>query len=454
LMDKKSKTISRRKFFQVGSLALAGSTLSYSNSRALNSQQAENEETIKIKEYRTLGRTGFKASDISMGCIGITEPNVVRYVYDHGVNYFDTAEGYGNGDSEKKIGEAMQFMDRKKIFITTKLVIRDNDTEETILDRFSKCQERLKTDYVDCLYMHSVKTVEWFDNPHFHSATKKLKSEGRLKHIGISSHGPRSDDQDSMEKVLCAAAEDGRFDLMLLVYNFMNKEAGEKILAACKKNNVGTSAMKTAPGVIKAEIFDPKNPSKDAEDYIERVAKRGVSREDALKRLERWAKEQQEDEIKTKPFLEKHAIKTEDQLFKSSIQWVLNNKDMQTVCIAMRDYDLCDKVIPLSGTKLSHSNSDFLKDYGKVFNNRYCRQACNECNSKCPYSLPVSTIMRYAYYYEYQGHQKFAMQRYSKLNGKDASLCESCNAECANACPHNVNIQASLVKAHSMLTMV
>jgi predicted aldo/keto reductase-like oxidoreductase len=449
----KKNIISRRDFFKVGSLAMAGSALSYQNTLAINPEQTEEKDQIKIKEYRRLGRTGFKASDISMGCIGITEPNVVRYAYDHGVNYFDTAEGYGKGDSEKKIGEAMQFMDRKKIFITTKLVIRDDDTKETILERFGKCQERLKTDYVDCLYMHSVQKVEWFNNPFFHETVKELKASGRLKHAGISSHGPRSDDLDSMEKVLCAAAEDGRFDLMLLVYSFMNNEPGKKIMEVCKKNNVGTSAMKTAPGVIKAEIFDPENPDQEAEDYISRVAKQGVSREDAIKRIIRWSKRQQESEVKTKPFLEKYGIKTEDQLFTSSIQWVLNNKDMHTTCIAMRDFDLLEKVIPLSGTKLSHSNKEFLKDYGKVFNNRFCRQACNECNSQCPHNLPVSTIMRYVYYYEHQGHQKFAMQRYSKLNGKDANLCENCDANCKDACPHKFDIQASMVRAHSLLTI-
>ncbi|MCK5033136.1 MAG: aldo/keto reductase [Calditrichia bacterium] len=445
---------SRRDFFKVGSLALAGSTLSFQNSQAMNPNQNEEKDQIKIKEYRTLGRTGFKASDISMGCIGIKEPNVIRYAYDHGVNYFDTAEGYGNGDSEKKIGEAMQFMERDKIFITTKLVLRDDDTKEKILERFGKCQERLKTEYVDALYMHSIQKIEWFDNPHFHEAVKELKTAGRLKHAGISSHGPRGDDLDSMEKVLCAAAEDGRFDLMLLIYNFMNKEAGEKILEACKKNNVGTSAMKTAPGVLKSEIFDPKNPSQEAEDYIERVAKRGVSREEAIKRIERWSKGQQEDEIKTRPFLEKYGIKTEDQLFSSSIQWVLNNKDMHTTCIAMRDFDLLDKVIPLSGTKLSHSNSEFLKNYGKIFNNQYCRHACSDCFTACPHGIPVSTIMRYAAYYQRQGREKLAMQKYARLGGKDASLCETCDAFCLNSCPHNVNIQANLVNAHSLLTMV
>ena len=445
----KNNQFSRREFFKVGSAALASSALAHSNVLA----QEENEEKSKIKEYRLLGRTGFKASDISMGCIGIKEPNVVRYAYDQGVNYFDTAESYGNGDSEKKIGEAMKYMDRNKIFITTKLVIREDDTEETILERFGKCQERLKTDYVDCLYMHSVQKVEWFSNPHFHKAVKELKSAGRLKHAGISSHGPRSDDLDSMEKVLCAAAEDGRFDLMLLVYNFLNKEAGDNILEACKKNKVGTSAMKTAPGVIKAEVFDPENPSKESEDYIERVAKRGISREDAIKRLIRWSKREKENEEKSKTFIEKYGIKTEDQLYNSSIQWILNNKDMHTICLAMRDFDMIDKVIPLSGTKLSHSNSEFLKDYGKIFNNQHCRHACTDCNSTCPHGIPVSTIMRYATYYQKQGSEKLAMQKYARLSGKDASVCESCDAICANACPHSVNIQANLVNAHSMLTI-
>ena len=45
---------------------------------------------------------------------------VVRYAYDKGVNYFDTAEGYGNGAAERAIGEAMQHMDRDKIFIASK----------------------------------------------------------------------------------------------------------------------------------------------------------------------------------------------------------------------------------------------------------------------------------------------------------------------------------------------
>ena len=105
-----------------------------------------------IQRYRTLGRTGFEVGDISMGCGSIAESNVVRYAYDHGINLFDTAEGYGNGDSETKIGEAMQHMERDKIFIVTKLGIDDDPDQQNLVERFNKSLERLQTAYADALY--------------------------------------------------------------------------------------------------------------------------------------------------------------------------------------------------------------------------------------------------------------------------------------------------------------
>ena len=126
---------------------------------------------------------------------------------------------------------------------------------------------------------------------------------------------------------------------------------------------------------------------------------------------------------------------------------------MHSICVSMNDFDMMDKIIPLSGTKLSHSNAEFLREYGKVFNNQYCRHGCSDCFTACPNGIPVSTIMRYAAYYQRQGREKLAMQKYARLDGKDASLCETCDAVCINSCPHNVNIQANLVNAHSILTL-
>ena len=149
-------TFSRRNFFRLGSAALAGGMLSFKGTKAAESAAAPTADSA-IKKYHMLGRTGFKASDISMGCPWIKDSNVIRYCYDKGVNYFDSAESYGNGDSERRIGQALKFMDRKKVFVVTKTVVEKNDTEQVILDRFRKSLEHLKTPYVDAYFHHAVK---------------------------------------------------------------------------------------------------------------------------------------------------------------------------------------------------------------------------------------------------------------------------------------------------------
>ena len=113
--------MTRRGFLAAGGAAALGAAATPALARMdVDKAVAEAGGPPKISRYRTLGRTGFKVSDVSMGCGSIAEPNVVRYAYDHGINLFDTAQSYGNGDSETKIGEAMKHMERDKIFIVTK----------------------------------------------------------------------------------------------------------------------------------------------------------------------------------------------------------------------------------------------------------------------------------------------------------------------------------------------
>jgi len=261
--DVGNQHISRRKFI-VGGAAVAGTTLALGCSKqspepqddvtATAAPEPPVTEGLKIEmQYRTLGRTGFKASDISMGCGRINEPNVIRYAYDHGVNYFDTAWIYGNGDSETKIGEAMQFMERQKIFITTKLPVEAETTEQELRDRLAQSLERLHTDYVDGLLMHGIADVSLLDHEAFRKVGAEWKADGKVKHLGVSSHGPRGDEPDSMERVLVATAEDPRFDLILIAYNFMNKVEGENVLEVCREKQVGVTGMKMAPGVLEIE---------------------------------------------------------------------------------------------------------------------------------------------------------------------------------------------------------
>src|SRR5512136_3374745 len=73
----------------------------------------------KVKKYNDLGKTGLKVSDVSCGAISLFEPNVLRYAFDCGVTYFDTAEGYLRQKGEAYVGQGLKGV-REKVIITTK----------------------------------------------------------------------------------------------------------------------------------------------------------------------------------------------------------------------------------------------------------------------------------------------------------------------------------------------
>ena len=477
--DKREQRMSRRGFLKtsgsvaatVTGAAVAGCAINQGNLKSTQTQasqeQAKSDDAAattpaqtdskpNIQRYRTLGRTGFQISDISIGGY-VTDANVNRYAYDRGINHFDTAEGYGNGASESHLGEVMKHMDRKKIFIATKLVLKEEDTEQTLLDRYGKCLERMKTDYADALYMHAIDQVDTLSNKAFHAATTKLKADGKLRYIGVSCHGPRKPDKDSLEKVLLAAVEDGRFDVMLMTYNFMQADVGNKVLAACKEKNIGTTAMKVGAGRLEIPPFDPDNPIEEYAKALKRMQGRGMSREDAIKRIQQYLEHSKQEQAKNKPliepFMQQHGIKTQDDLDHACIQWAMKNPAMHTVVVSMPEFDKIDKILPLSGTELSAAGEIFLREYQAMFGHEYCRHACTDCIGECPHGLPVSTVMRYSYYFQKQHREKYAMQKYAELGDKNGLLCFECSAPCKKACPHGVSIQASLIRAHEMLTI-
>lgn len=408
-----------------------------------------------IARHRVLGRTEFLVSDIGLGTGFISDANVVRYAHDLGINFIDTAEKYGNGDSERKIGEAMAHLNRKNIFLVTKLKIGDADTESTILDRFRKCQERLKTEYVDALYMHSVTDVSTVSHEGFHRAADTLKQEGRLRFVGISSHGPRNAPGDPMEKVLLTAVDDGRFDLMLLVYNFLNRESGEKVLGACREKNIGTTGMKTYTAKLELTKFDPDNPTEEHQKMLDYLLSQGTSKEEATTliqaRLDGMEKEWMANKARTDEFQQKYGIASQLELDLASVKWVLGNPEMHTVCVSMPDFDTLNRFLPVSGAELSARDEHLLKDYREAYGHRYCRHGCTECLSHCPKNVPVNTIMRYAYYFSHHRLEKHAMEKFATLGLGNTPPCLLCDAPCVGHCPHGVHIQSNLLTAHTLL---
>ncbi|KPJ95338.1 MAG: hypothetical protein AMS18_03050 [Gemmatimonas sp. SG8_17] len=463
-VDRDRSRINRRDFVKSGGAALAGgvvlgrapipeSTVRSESSGASSLFPVQPSQAGRIQSYRTLGRTGFRVSDISLGGSFLREPNVVRYACDKGINYIDTSEYYENGGADRAIRGALQYFERDKIFIATNADIRPREEKEAVLTRARRSLERLGTDYIDAYLMGSVSTVDWLNAPGYHAAMDQLKAEGRVRFTGVTYHGSEATDQTGMADVLCAAVEDGRFDVLLFVYNFLNHSEGDRIIAAAKANNVGTTAMKTAPGKLRAEPFDPDNLSEVFQQYLTAMMRTGSSRAAALRELRTYSDAQNEFVARTQVFAERYGIENEEALQLASIQWVLQNPDMHTACISAWNFDFIDKIVALSGTRLTAPAEELLQEAGSALENQYCRHGCVECMDSCPFGVPVSKIMRFAYYFEGQGQERHAMSKYAALDGSGAEPCKDCAGLCTGACRYGLNIQANMLHVHDLLTL-
>jgi predicted aldo/keto reductase-like oxidoreductase len=433
------KGLARRDFIKASALGLAGVGTTLAVKPALAGQTSPG-ETPKIKSYRTLGRTGFKASDIGIGTSQTFPTEVLKAALDAGVNYFDTGEGYGRGAAERSIGEAIKGRDRKSLFITTKFRMDGLADTAAVAGKLQESLERLQTDYVDCL-MLGPQTAASVKNEIYHQAIEELKKQGKVRFSGAASHGSRTPGQgESMENVLLAAVDDGRFDVILLVYNFLQKEPGEKVLEAAAKKDLGLTIMKSNP---LGRYYDTKN-------RIEQMKKDGQPIDE---RMQKSMEQMEETAKQAEAFIRKNGLKTPAEIKSAALKFVLADARVHTLNLAFNTFEDVRNFLPLSGSGLGQKEQGLLASFERECGSLYCRHACGVCESACPSGVPVNTIMRYNHYFEAQGSEKFAMEKYAALETVKADACRSCAGPCETACPHGVPVRALLSLAHAQLTL-
>lgn len=174
-------------------------------------------------EYRTLGRTGLSVSAIALGCEGFMNKTTeqvcaeMEYAIGHGVNFIDIYSP--NPELRSNIGRALaghrpEFIIQGHLCTTWEdgQYLRTRDVEKTIA-AFNDQLERLQTDYLDIGMIHYVDSEsdfhEIFDGPILQLALQ-LKAEGKIRHIGLSSHNPI---------VARLAAESGLVDVLMFSIN-------------------------------------------------------------------------------------------------------------------------------------------------------------------------------------------------------------------------------------------
>ncbi len=443
------RRFSRRSFLGSSAAVLTAASLPSAAASAVRGLPSPDAPPPAVRRYRTLGRTGVEVSDISFGAGNLSNAGVLETALDRGVNYIDTGEHYERGGSERTIGEVLKSRDRSKVFVTTKLNMSFDKRVSLaeIKDRFQKCLERLRTDRVDCLMLHMCSLAQVKHEP-YHEAIRELKAEGRVRFSGLSNHGAdlslygRLD--DPMDSVLLAAAEDGRFDIALLVYNYLKPEVGAKVLAACKAKGMGTTLMKMNPAIY---IDEDKNI---LENIRRRYETQGKPLPDSYATL---AAQSEERAAKTRAFLEKHGLSGPEQARAAAIKFCLDNPDVDCVCPTINTYGDLDAFLALSGAPMTAQDAAVLKDCADAGGAYTCRFACGECEASCPRGVPVSSIMRYEYYFRAKGQERSAMADYAALGDRGAAACAECDGPCELACPYGVPVRGRLMTADARLTL-
>jgi len=435
------KSMDRRDFIKASAAGLAGvgTTLAVGPAAAATGP-ASSSLTAKVKSYRTLGRTGFKASDIGIGTSQTFSTEVLKAALDAGVNYFDTSEGYGRGQAETSIGEAIKGRDRKSLFITTKLRFDGLADTAAVAAKLDQSLGRLQTDYVDCLLMNPP-TAASVKSELYHQAVAELKKLGKVRFSGAGTHGSRTPGQgEPMDQILLAAVEDGRFDVLLVVYNFLQKEPGDRVLEAASKKDLAITIMKSNPlGRYYSTMERVEQLKKDGQPVDERLQKSMEQMADMAKQAE--------------SFIQKNGLKTAAEVKAAALKFVLADPRVHTLNLAFNTFDDVQNFLALSGQPLGGKDRVLLASYEKDCGGLYCRHACGVCEADCPNGVPVNTIMRYNHYFEAQGSEKYAMGEYASLETAKADACRTCDGPCERACPYGVPVRALLCMAHSQLSL-
>jgi predicted aldo/keto reductase-like oxidoreductase len=388
----------------VGGAAFAGCKLSSQFFLLRSTPQAEREQAewagAQVASYRPLGRTGFQMSDISFGCGGLSDPNVARRALERGINYFDTSPDYSNESSERALGEALHGQQRDKLFIVSKFCtasghLPDDTPVKDVVAAVEGSLQRLRTDYLDLAHIHACNSVSRLMAPNIHEAFDRLKDAGKLRFLGVSSHTP------DLETVMRHAVDSGRFDVIMVAYNFNNWPDLTNIFRDAHAKGVGVVAMKTLKGARASSLAD--------------------------------------------------FTPTERQTFaQAAFKWVLSNDHVSGLVVTIDKMPMIDEYLYASGQKPTGEDVALLEKYDRLIAGDYCRPGCGDCLDACPYGVPVDDIMRYAMYFEHYGQEKEAMRKYAKLPVR-ADHCAGCAAPCEARCEFGLPIRDKLVRAERLL---
>lgn len=379
MMKKKENHCSRRDFFKITGTAGIGSILGSVNNIANASSTPESDAagspTIPTRPF---GKTGVNVSTLALG--GTYNLNsrqlLLRQALKMGVTYWDTANSYSGGNSEKGIGKyfARYPEDREKVFLVTKS--GSSAPDDLTADLYASL-ERMKTAYVDLFFIHAVSDVEDdVNHPKIKEWAENAKSEGKIRFFGFSTH-------KNMAQCLMDGARLGWIDGIMASYNYrlMNTTAMKKAADACTKAGIGLTAMKTQATFLSNFYSDVGKDNETASQLTEQFMAKGYTPEQA------------------------------------KLKAVWDNPHIASICSAMPNltYLQANVAAALDKTILSSADHRILEQYASETACGHCTGCARLCESAIEGNIPISDVMRYLMYYHTYGNQRQAIQKFNKL---------------------------------------
>ena len=407
------KQVNRRSFLSSLGLGVVTGLVPGLRSHASSSPP---DDRLGVNRYARLGRTELEISDISFGTSRLRrgEEYLVRHALDKGINYFDTAESYTRGSSEKVLGKALK-ADRSRVYLATKMAAQASDTRQEMMRSLEGSLRRLQTDYVDIFFNHAVNDLARLKNPEWFEFVEWAKQQGKIRFTGMSGHA------GNLAECVTYAVHQDMFDVLLLATNFgedpafyerftrsldmvANQQRLPAAMAAAKTKDLGIIAMKVLRG---ARLNDMRPYEAKGHTYAQ-----------------------------------------------AAFRWILSNPDVDATIISMTGTDRIDEYLGASGAAdVSDADLRLLEGYARMTDTSYCRHGCNDCEGACPYEVPIADVLRTRMYATDYGDFTFARDEYQTLSNSGASACLSCDGSpCKDACTYHIPIAELCGPTHKLLS--
>jgi aryl-alcohol dehydrogenase-like predicted oxidoreductase len=280
-------------------------------------------------KQRQLGNNGLKISEVGLGCwqlgadwgskIGKKKAfDILNEAVNNDINFFDTADVYGDGRSEKLIGEFLK-SSSSDVKIATKFgrsadVFPDNYTEKALRRAIENALKRLNIDCIDLLQLHCIPTEE-LKNGAIFDWLRALKQEGKITHFGAS--------VESVEQGLICIEEE-ELQSLQVIFNVFRQKLVKQLLPEASKKGIGIIVrLPLASGLLsgkfnKTTLFqkdDHRNYNKNGEAFNVGETFAGLPFEIGVELSE-----------ELKAFCPNNMSLTE-----MSLRWILDHKEVTTI---------------------------------------------------------------------------------------------------------------------------